>query len=119
MFKLESNELGDITIDKDAVATIAGLATVDSYGLVGMVARNISTGISSILGIESIRKGVDVRETPEGIVVDVYVIVSYGVKISEVAHNIMQKIYYVMDKVTGIKVAQVNVNVQGVKAMNQ
>ncbi|MGE5404051.1 MAG: Asp23/Gls24 family envelope stress response protein, partial [Candidatus Saccharibacteria bacterium] len=108
-----------ISINKEAVETIAGLATVDCYGLVGMVARNISSGISSILGIESIRKGVEVTETPDGLVVDVFVIVSYGTKISEVAQMIMHKIRYIMEQVTGIKVANVNVNVQGVKIVKE
>jgi uncharacterized alkaline shock family protein YloU len=52
-------------------------------------------------------------------VVDVYVIVGYGTKISEVAYNIRQKIKYVLEQVTGIEVAQVNVNVQGVKVAKE
>ncbi|MGI6548991.1 MAG: Asp23/Gls24 family envelope stress response protein [Syntrophomonadales bacterium] len=113
MFVLDSNRLGTITISKEAVQTIAGMATVDCYGLVGMVPRKVSNSLTSILGMESIRKGVEVSETPEGLVVEVYVIVGYGTKISEVGYNIMQKIKYVMEKITGIPVTRVNVNVQG------
>ena len=46
-------------------------------------------------------------------------VVSYGTKISEVGYNIMQKIKYVMDKITGIPVTRVNVNVQGVKVAKE
>jgi uncharacterized alkaline shock family protein YloU len=113
VFVLDSNRLGTITISKEAVQTIAGMATVDCYGLVGMVPRKVSNSLTSILGMESIRKGVEVSETPEGLVVEVYVIVGYGTKISEVGYNIMQKIKYVMEKITGIPVTRVNVNVQG------
>jgi len=119
MFVLESNSLGTITISREAVQTIAGMATVDSYGLVGMVPRKVANGLGSILGLDSIRKGVEVNETPEGLVVDVYVIVGYGTKISEVGYNIMQKIKYIMEKITGIKVTQVNVNVQGVRVAKE
>jgi len=119
MFVLESNELGTVTISSEAVQTIAGMATVDCYGLVGMVPRKVSNSLTSILGMESIRKGVEVSETPEGLAVEVYVIVGYGTKISEVGYNIMQKIKYVMEKITGIPVTRVNVNVQGVRVAKE
>jgi len=119
VFVLESNELGKITISKEAVQTVVGMATVECYGLVGMIPRKVSNGLTSILGLESIRKGVEVNETPEGVEVDVYVVVSYGTKISEVGYNVMQKIKYVMEKITGIPVTRVNVNVQGVKVAKE
>ena len=115
MFVLDTNQLGTITISKEAVQTIAGMATVDCYGLVGMVPRKVSNSLTSILGMESIRKGVEVNETPEGVAVEVYVIVGYGTKISEVGYNVMQKIKYIMEEITGIPVTRVNVNVQGVR----
>lgn len=119
MFILEKNEIGPITISNEAIETIAGLATVDSYGLVGMVSRKMSDGISSILGLETIRKGVEVKDTEDGLVLDVYIVVAYGTKISEVASNVIQKIRYNLGKTTGIKVAHVNVNVQGVKVVKE
>ena len=67
MFVLDSNRLGTITISKEAVQTIAGMATVDCYGLVGMVPRKVSNSLTSILGMESIRKGVEVSETRKGL----------------------------------------------------
>lgn len=114
-FNLAVNELGRITLSKEAAATIAGLAAIECYGLAGMVSRNVANGLGSILGRDTIKKGVEVYENEEGLIVDVYIMVSYGTKISEVAHNVMQKIRYVMEEVAGIKVARVNVNVQGVK----
>ncbi|MGI6429542.1 MAG: Asp23/Gls24 family envelope stress response protein [Syntrophomonadaceae bacterium] len=97
--------------------TIAGLATIDCYGLVGMVAQDIQSGFWSILGVDSIRKGVSVRSSEQGLIVDVHVIVGYGIKIREVAHNVMQKVAYVLEHNAGIKIAQVNVNVKGVKVL--
>ncbi len=117
MFVIKSNELGDITVEKEVVETIAGLATLDSYGLVGMVPHNIQSGITNILGLESIRKGVEVKNSNDGLVVDVHVIVAYGIKISEVASNVIQKVTYVLEKSAGIPVAGVNVNVRGVRVV--
>lgn len=118
MYKIKSNELGDITVTREMVETLAGLAAMDCYGLVGMVPQNIQTGISNILGMESIRKGVQVSNTDNGLVIDVYVIVGYGTKIPEVASNVMQKVAYVLEKNAQLPVAAVNVNVRGVKVIS-
>ncbi|MEA4926501.1 MAG: Asp23/Gls24 family envelope stress response protein [Syntrophomonadaceae bacterium] len=117
MYKIRSNELGDITVTRELVETLAGLAALDCYGLVGMVPQNIQTGISNILGIESIRKGVQVSSNENGLVIDVYVIVGYGIKITEVAANVMQKVTYVLENNAELPVDQVNVNVKGVKVL--
>ena len=117
MFKIKTTEIGDITIDREVIETIAGLATIDCYGLVGMVPQDISSGLSSILGIESIRKGVTVRSADDGLIIDVHVIVGYGIKIKEVAHNVMQKVAYVLKQSAGLDVATVNVNIKGVKVL--
>ncbi len=118
MFTIKTNELGTITVQKEVVETIAGLAALDCYGLVGMVAHNIQSGLTNILGIESVRKGVEVKSTDDGLVVDVHVIVGYGLKISEVALSVMQKVTYFLENNAGIPVARVNVNVKGVKVIN-
>jgi len=117
MYTIKTTELGEITVEKSVVETIAGLAAVDCYGLVGMVAQDITSGITSILGMESIRKGVSVSSSPDGLIVDVYVIVGYGLKIKEVAYNVMQKVTYVLNNNAGLEVAHVNVNVKGVKVL--
>ncbi|MGE5372573.1 MAG: Asp23/Gls24 family envelope stress response protein [Solirubrobacterales bacterium] len=118
MYTLETTDLGNITISKEAVETLAGLATVDCYGLAGMVSRKVSDDLTSILGLDSIRKGVEVQETPDGLNVEVFIVVTYGTKISVVASNVMQKIRYTMEKVAGIHVNRVNVFVKGVKVLN-
>ncbi|NLJ72098.1 MAG: Asp23/Gls24 family envelope stress response protein [Syntrophomonadaceae bacterium] len=117
MFKVKTTDIGDIYVAEEVVETIAGLAAIDCYGLVGMVPHNIQTNISSILGLESIRKGVEVKRSEDGLIIDVHVIVGYGIKISEVAYNVMQKVTYVLENNAGIPVEAVNVNVKGVKVL--
>ncbi len=117
MYTIMTTELGDITVEKEVVETIAGLAAIDCYGLVGMVAQDITSGLSSILGIESIRKGVSVSRSDKGLIVDVHIIVGYGLKIKEVAFNVMQKVIYILKNNAGLDVAQVNVNVKGVRVL--
>jgi uncharacterized alkaline shock family protein YloU len=84
-----------------------------------MVSRKmLKDGIVELLGKENLSRGVEVRFIDDQTVIDLYIIVSYGVRISEVAHNIIDKVAYTVQKVLGIEVAKVNINVQGVKVSN-
>ncbi|CAM3719683.1 Asp23/Gls24 family envelope stress response protein [Cohnella lubricantis] len=111
-----ATENGKIDIDDQVIAVIAGSAAVDCYGLVGMASRKqLKDGIAELLGRENLARGVEVRREGEQVHLDLHVIVSYGTKISEVAHNIQSKVKYVLEEVVGLKVDYVNIYVQGVR----
>jgi len=113
-----ATENGKIEVADQVVAVIAGSAAMDCYGLVGMASRKgLKDGIAELLGRENLSRGVEVRRDSEKIHLDLYVIVSYGTKISEVAHNIQAKVKYVLEEVVGLKVDFVNINVQGVRVI--
>ncbi|MCU9612149.1 Asp23/Gls24 family envelope stress response protein [Caldibacillus lycopersici] len=110
---------GHIEISNDTIAQVCGGAAVDSYGIVGMASKNqIKDGISEILRKENYAKGVIVRQAEDRIHIDMYIIVSYGTKISEVAHNVQTKVKYVLEQSIGIKADSVNIFVQGVRVTN-
>ena len=117
MYRISKNDLGEIVVEKEVVETIAGLAALDCYGLVGMVPKSIQEGLGSVLRIDSVRKGVQVATVEDGIVVDIFCVVGYGVKISEVAMNVMQKVTYALRHDAGIPVVAVNVNIRGIKVI--
>lgn len=107
---------GQIDISTDVVATIAGGAAVDCYGIVGMASKKqFKDGISEILRKENFSKGVVVRQEQDEVYIDMYIIVSYGTKISEVAHNVQSKVKYTLDQTVGLTVDSVNIYVQGVR----
>jgi Uncharacterized protein conserved in bacteria len=111
-----ATENGKIDIADQVLAVIAGSAAMDCFGLVGMASRKqLKDGIAELLGRENLSRGVEVRRTGEQIHLDLFVIVSYGTKISEVAHNIQTKVKYVLDEIVGLRVDSVNVYVQGVR----
>ncbi|MFC5532354.1 Asp23/Gls24 family envelope stress response protein [Cohnella yongneupensis] len=113
-----ASENGKIDVADQVIAVIAGSAALDCYGLVGMSSRkSLKDGIAELLGRENLSRGVEVRHEGEHVHLDLYVIVSYGTKISEVAHNIQSKVKYVLEEVVGLKVDFVNINVQGVRVM--
>lgn len=110
---------GQIEISIDVIATIAGGAAVDCYGIVGMASKNqLKDGITEMLRKENFSKGVIVRQENEQVHIDMYIIVSYGTKISEVAHNVQSKVKYTLDKTVGLAVDSVNIFVQGVRVTN-
>ncbi|MFC4766059.1 Asp23/Gls24 family envelope stress response protein [Effusibacillus consociatus] len=116
MPKILQNELGKIAVAEEVIATIAGFAALDCYGLVGMASqKKVKDSISELLGRENPGRGVEVRIQDDHVVVDLHIIVSYGTKISVVAHNVMDKVKYTLENTLGIDVDQINVIVQGVR----
>lgn len=112
-------EYGQIDISNEVIATIAGGAAVDCYGIVGMASRKqLKDGLSEILRKENLARGVVVRREDDELHIDTYIIVSYGTKISEVAHNVQTKVRYTLNKMLGLTVDSVNVYVQGVRVIN-
>lgn len=111
-----SNEYGTINVSDEVIAILAGSAALECYGLVGMASRKqLMDGITELLGRENLSRGVEVRREAEALHIDLYIIVSYGTKISEVAHNVQNRVKYVLNDVVGLQVDSVNIFVQGVR----
>lgn len=112
------NENGSILIDDQALATIAGLAAMECYGVVGMASRNATQGFFELLKREQLTKGIKVSATEDKISIDLYIVLQYGVKISVVAENIISRIKYSVETFSGVSVDNVNIFVQGVRVQN-
>ncbi|TDQ42383.1 Asp23/Gls24 family envelope stress response protein [Aureibacillus halotolerans] len=113
-----SSTFGRIHIDTGVIATIAGGAAVECYGIVGMASKNqIKDGIAELLKKDNFTKGIVVRQGEE-VHIDMYIVVSYGTKISEIAYNVQQKVRYTLNKTLGLQVDSVNIFVQGVRVTN-
>ncbi|EGL82599.1 protein of unknown function DUF322 [Caldalkalibacillus thermarum TA2.A1] len=114
-----STPLGQIEVAKEVIETIAGGAAMECYGLVGMASQKyIRDGLTELLRRENLKKGVVVRKDENGVHIDMYVVVSYGTKISEVAHNVQSKVKYTLQEMLGLQVDSVNIYVQGVRVTN-
>lgn len=110
---------GQIDISNEVIATVAGGAAIDCYGIVGMASRKqIKDGITELLRKENFARGIVVRQENDEVHIDMYIIVSYGTKISEVAHNVQSKVKYTLDQTVGLAVDSVNIYVQGVRVTN-
>ena len=112
-------QLGVINVSREVVAVIAGGAAIDCYGIVGMASqKQLKDGIHELLGKENFTRGVVIREEEKEIHIDMYIIVSYGTKISEIAHNVQTKVKYQLEQMLGLTVDSVNIFIQGVKVTN-
>ncbi|KRN91933.1 hypothetical protein IV82_GL000341 [Pediococcus acidilactici] len=101
------------------IATVVGSAATDNYGVVGMASKNqIRDNINEILKRENYARGVVIKQEDNGVAIDVYIIVGYGTKISEISKNVQSKVKYNLESMLGISANSVNVFVQGVKALS-
>lgn len=108
-------DLGKLALSEEAIATIAGAAATECYGVVGMAGQKMKDGIFELLGRENLAKGVTVSIDGDDVYVEVHVILGFGVKISEVARMIVEKVRYTIENCTGLKVQKVTVNVDGIR----
>jgi uncharacterized alkaline shock family protein YloU len=116
----KETDLGSIKISEDAIATLAGGIVMESYGVVGMASQKIlKDGLAELLGKENYSKGIVVRESADKqLELDLYVVVGYGVKITEVVYEVQKKVKYVLEKTLEVKFKSVNVYVQGVRVIS-
>ncbi|MGT2682464.1 Asp23/Gls24 family envelope stress response protein [Streptococcus porci] len=107
---------GQIELADDVIATVVGGATTEIFGVVGMASKSaLKDNFQALLRKENYAKGVVVKSTEEGIAVDVYTVMSYGVKISEVSKNIQERVKFNLESQLGITASAVNVYIQSVK----
>lgn len=110
---VETNDA--IKISNEAVATYAGIAVSEVQGVYGMAGT--FAGIQEALsGKKNLTKGIKVDVGEKDVKIDVNIIVEYGARIPEVAFEIQTKVKNSVENMTGLKVLEVNVHVQGVHA---
>jgi len=103
-----------IQISNDVIAVIAGVAVSEVPGVSGM-AGGFAGGISEVFsGKKNMAKGIKVDKTETTAKIDVNIIVEYGSRIPDVAFEIQNRVKKAVESMTGFKVEEVNVHVQGV-----
>lgn len=110
----EVKEENGIKIADDVVAVIAGVAVSEVPGVYSM-AGSFAGGITEVLsGKKNMSKGIKVEVGEKETKVDVNIIVEYGTRIPDVAFEIQNRVKKAVETMTGLKVIEVNVHVQGV-----
>lgn len=110
----ETTTLGTIFISPNAVATVAYHATLQSYGVVGLAAKNFAEGLAATLTREPAR-GISVHYDGEEVDIDIHIIIEYGMRITSVAESVANSVRFQVEKALGMPVRNVNVHVQGLR----
>lgn len=109
----EQNDTGLIRISDDVVATIAGLAALDTPGIAAM-SGGISEGLAKRLSGKNVQKGVSVEVGQLEAAIDLRIIVHYGSQIQDVCRALQINVREAIENMTGLQVVEVNVKVEGV-----
>jgi uncharacterized alkaline shock family protein YloU len=113
-----TNPLGNIYISPHAIASIAYHSLLQSYGVVGLAAKNLAQGIAQAF-VKDPNLGIDVNYDGKSIKIDLYIIIEYGTRIKMVAATAAHTIKYQIENITGLPVSQVNVHVRGLHISNR
>ncbi len=111
MVKLE-NYLGTIQISENFFANLVGYAASRCFGVAGMAP---STGSAKGWLKKPVlpKKGVRIRNSGDLLIIDLHIIVTYGVNISAIVKSIGHKVRYTVEQATSLHVGKVNVYVDG------
>jgi uncharacterized alkaline shock family protein YloU len=102
-------ESGRLTIARDAVAEIVAETALACYGVVGLSA---GSRVGRILR----REGISVDGDARGLRIELHVVVEHGLNLAEVAATVRSQVAYDVERLTGLRVAAVEVVIQRVRA---
>jgi uncharacterized alkaline shock family protein YloU len=101
-------EHGRLTISRDAVAEIVAETALACYGVVGLSA---GSRVGRILR----REGISVEGDAGALRIGLHVVVEHGLNLAEVAATVRSQVGYDVERLTGLRVAAVEVVIQRVR----
>ena len=103
---MENNNFGQVKISNDVIATIAGLAALEVEGV-----ETITTFTDKLLKNNN---GVKIQIEEEDVNLDIMVMIDFGISIPDIALKIQENVKNTVETMTGLKVSQVNIHIQGI-----
>ena len=110
-----TNENGKISLSSDVIASIAGNAAINCFGVKGMVLVSLKDGLVHLLKNEYMSKGVKVQQLEDGITIELHIAVNYGVNITAVCQSIISEVRYNVERMSGTKVVSVDIYVDAIR----
>ncbi len=111
----EGEDIGQVQVTEDVIATIAGLAATDVDG-VESIADNFTNEIAMKLGRKNLASGVKVKCSQGNVAIALGVVVKMGSNVREVATNVQEKVKQAIMTMTGLSVSEVNVTIANITA---
>jgi uncharacterized alkaline shock family protein YloU len=118
MKKSAENKLGSIHVTPTAIATIASNSLLTCYGVVGMASKNAFNELAATLTRDP-HHGIEVKHEHRRIIIDAYIVIQHGTRISTVADSVINAIRFNVEQAVGLPVYQVNVFVQGLRLIDE
>ncbi len=113
MVETNKSELGGMNIANEVLGIVAGIAATEIDGVAAM-SGGLVRGIAEMLGRKNLSKGVKLEETDEGVIVELNLIVDFEVNIPDVTEEVQRNVKKSLEKMTGVDVKAVNINVLGI-----
>ncbi|WP_027963405.1 Asp23/Gls24 family envelope stress response protein [Halalkalibacillus halophilus] len=110
----EDSSLGRVEIAPEVIEVIAGIAANEISGVANM-RGNIASNVTERLGKKKHGKGVKVELSEEGILIDVYTVLDYGISIPKVAEKIQDSIRSTLKNMTALEIIEINVHVVAIQ----
>ena len=109
------NKLGNVYIENEVIAKIAGMAATDCYGIVGMAIKDVKDGIVQLLKRDSLTKGVKIYTNDNLISIDMHIIVEFGTNISAIVETLIATVKYRIKESLGFNVDKINIFVEEIR----
>ena len=110
-----NNYYGKISVNNDAIASVAGFTALECYGVVDLVARKFGDSFREMISKQRKSRGIKILTIGDRIHIDLDIILKYGVSISAVAESVRRSVKYNVEQFTGMIVDSININVVGVR----
>ncbi len=107
---------GIVEVDEGVIQDMIGYVALTSYGVAGMATPNIGSGLSSMLPMQKLRRGIVLKNHGGSVSVELYIVVQYGTNLSVVAENLAETVRYALEEYLEIRIDDISVNIQGMKA---
>lgn len=114
----DDTSLGKVEIAPEVIEIMTGIAASEVDGLSSM-RGNFASGVVERFGKKTHGKGVKVELTNDGILIDLYVVLQFGVSIPEVAQKLQTNIRQTIENMTALEIAEINIHVGGIQTENQ
>lgn len=111
--QIESLEYGNVNISSDVIEIITSISASEIEGISGL-SSGFAEDIAGIFTKKTHQKGVKVEIIDELVVVDLNVIVDYGIKIPDVSWKVQENVKNAIESMTGLNVKEVNIHVSGI-----
>ena len=110
------NHLGIIDISYNFLANLVGSVAAKCFGVAQMAVTNTQKGVFGLLRKQdSVDQGIRIRSKNNCLIIDLHIIVLYGINMSAAVNSIINKVTYAVEDTTGLKVKKVNVFIDGIK----